>query len=162
VELELVRVGGTRGLYAIAGVGTLRVEGILGRSAVVEADGIVWRVARRGLFGSDAEATVAGGIVVGRFEANALRRGGVLRWDERELTLCPASSWRERYAVADGHQELAVLEGKGWGRRPVRILVEDKAAINAGLLLFAAFVVRGLAEDATSGSAVVSSTAAMG
>ena len=45
-------------------------------------------------------------------------------------------------------QELAVFDGKGWGRRPVEVVVEDSAAVEPGLLLFAAFVVRGLAEDA--------------
>jgi hypothetical protein len=41
----------------------------------------------------------------------------------RELMLRPASRWRERYALAEGDHELAVFEGKGWGRRPVKITV---------------------------------------
>ena len=74
-----------------------------------------------------------------------------MRWIDREFVLRPASRWRERYALADGDHELAVLEGKGWGRRPVRMRVEAPAALDPGLLLFTAFVVRGLAEDASSG-----------
>jgi len=46
-----------------------------------------------------------------------------------------------------------VIEGKTWGKRPVKISVENLAAVEPGLLLFAAFVVRGLAEDASSSAA---------
>jgi len=67
--------------------------------------------------------------------------------------LRPASRWRERYALADGDRELAVLDGKGWGKRPVKITTEDPAAVEPGLLLFAVFVVRGLAEDAGAAAA---------
>jgi hypothetical protein len=43
-----------------------------------------------------------------------------------------------------------VLDGKGWGKRPVAVTVDDRSPIDPGLLLFATFVVRGLAEDASS------------
>ena len=69
---------------------------------------------------------------------------GPVRW----LSLRPASRWRERYALAEGDRELAVLDGKGWGRRPVMITLDDIGAVEPGRLLFAAFIVRGLAEDA--------------
>jgi hypothetical protein len=43
-----------------------------------------------------------------------------LRWIDRELTLRPASRWRERHAIADGDREPAVLQRKagagGWSR----------------------------------------------
>jgi hypothetical protein len=54
---------------------------------------------------------------------------------------------------------LAVLDAKSWGRTPVKVTVDDPGAVDPGLLLFAAFVVRGLAEDASS-AAVGASTAA--
>ena len=80
---------------------------------------------------------------------------------ERDLVLRPASAWRERYALAEGDNELALFDGAGWGRRPVKVTVDDPAALDAGLLLFAAFVVRRLAEDAgSSAAATTSSTAA--
>jgi hypothetical protein len=66
------------------------------------------------------------------------------------LELRLASRWRERYALAEGDRALAVFDGKGWGRRPVEVVVDDSATVESGLLLFAAFVVRGLAEDASS------------
>jgi hypothetical protein len=88
------------------------------------------------------------GAVVGEFEPRTVRRGGVLRWAGRELALRPASAWRERYALADGDRELAILAGKGWGRRPVKVSVDDLDILEPGVLPFATFVVRGLAEDA--------------
>jgi hypothetical protein len=85
-----------------------------------------------------------------------------LRWAGRELELRAASTWRARYALADRDRELAVLDGKSWGRRPVKITVDDLGALDPGLLLFAAFVVRGLAEDAGGDAAAGASTAATG
>ena len=68
-------------------------------------------------------------------------------------TLRPDRIWRERYALVDGERSLATIEGKGWGKRPVSITTEDPAAVDAGLLLFAAFVVRTLSADAQSSAA---------
>jgi len=113
-DLELMRTPGDRRLYALEGVGTLRLKGLASRTAVAEASG-------------------------GR----------------------PASRWRERYALADGDLELAVFDGRGWARRPLKATLEDQAAVDPGLLLFAAFIVRGLAEDAAAG-ATASTTATSG
>jgi len=149
-ELELTRAPGDRRLYVLDGVGTLRLEGFLSRRATTEAGGSVWHVSRRGLWQRATQATDASGAVVAEYQPRGLRRGGDLRWAGRELTLRPASSWRERYALADGDRELAILDGKGLGKRPVRVTVTDRRAVAPGLLLFAAFVVRGLAADAAS------------
>ena len=151
-DLELTRTPGDRRLYALEGVGTLRLQGVASRTATAEAGGTTWRIARRGFWQRLVEATDAAGTAVGEFEPRSLRRGGTVRWAGRELALRPASSWRERYALVDGDLEIALLDGKGWGRRPVMVTVDDSGAVEPGLLLFAAFVVRGLAEDA--GSAV--------
>jgi hypothetical protein len=159
VDLELTRVPGDRRSYALAGIGTLRLTGLLGRSATAEAGGSRWRLARRGFWRREIEAVRDTGEVDGEFVPRAIRRGGSLRWGDRELTLTPASSWRERYALVDAERELVLLDGKGWGRRPVRITMQEPGAVEAGLLLFAAFVVRGLAEDAGSGAAAGSSAA---
>jgi hypothetical protein len=149
---------GDRRLYALADIGTLRLEGLFARSATADAGGRTWRFARRGFWQRDVVASDAAGTAVGAFAPNALRRGGTLRWDRRELTLRPDSAWRERYALADGERELAVLDGRSWGRRPVRVGIDDPGALEPGLLLFAVFVVRGLAEDA--GSAVAAGATA--
>ena len=79
-------------------------------------------------------------------------------WEGREHTLRPTSRWRERYALAAGGREVARLDGKGWGKRPVRITVADAEPVEHGLLLLAAYVVRGLAGDAAGVGASAAST----
>src|SRR5262249_1613073 len=108
------------------------------------------------------EATDSEGTVVGAFEPNGLRRGGRITWGGRELVLRAASAWRERYALADGDRELAVFDGKGWGSRPVALSAAGVATLDPGLLLFAALVVRGLAEDATAAAGASASVAVSG
>jgi hypothetical protein len=156
-DLELTRVPGDRRLYSLEGVGTLRLQGFTSRAAIADAGGKKWRIARRGFWQRVIQATHEASALVGEFEPRSLRRGGALRWESGELTLRPASHWRERYALADGSRELAVLDGKSWGRRPVMVTLDDAETIDPGLLLFAVFVVRGLAEDA---GAVAATTAA--
>jgi hypothetical protein len=158
-ELELTRVPGDRSQYDLAGVGTLRLVGLAKRSALAEAAGASWRIGRPALFGRQIVATDVTGTVIGEFEPKALRRGGTVRWAGRELTLRPASSWRERYALADGERELAVLDGKGWGKRPVKVIVDGAETVEPGLLLFASFVVRGLAESANAAAGAGASAA---
>jgi hypothetical protein len=163
-ELELTRTRDDRKVYALEGVGTLRLSGWLRRSATAQAGDRSWEIARRGVLRPATEATDEAGAVAGTFRGRGVRRGGTLAWEGRELTLRPASAWRERYALAEGERELAVFDGKGWGKRPVAVRVDDPAAIDAGLLLFTAFVVRGLAEDAgaTGAGAATTSAAATG
>jgi hypothetical protein len=160
VDVELTRASGDRRVYALAGVGTLRLEGLLSRTAIAEAGNRSWRLARRGLWQRAMEATDETGVAVGAFEPRSIRRGGALRWAGHEYALRPASGWRERYALADGARELAIVEGKGWGRRPVRVTLDADSAIDPGLLLFAVFVVRGLAEDASGAAGAGAATAA--
>jgi len=159
-ELELTRSRGDRRLYEIEGVGALRLRGLLSRGATAEAAGGAWSFDRRGFWQRAVDASDATGAVVGSFDPRTWRRGGSLRWGARELEGRPASAWRERYALLDGDRELAVLDGKGWGKRPVRIAIGDSSAVEAGLLLFAPFVVRGLAEDAGAAAGASSGAAA--
>jgi hypothetical protein len=161
-DLELKRTPGERRLYALEGVGTLRVERFGSRAATAETGDESWRIARRRFWQRAIEATDAAGTAVGKFEPRSLRRGGTIRWAGRELMLRPASHWRERYVLADGELELAVFDGKGWGRRPVKVTVDEPGAVEPGLLLFAAFVVRGLAEDAGAAAGAGAGTATSG
>jgi hypothetical protein len=149
-ELALTRTPGDRRLYALEGIGTLRLEGLGGRRATIEAGTRAWSVGRRGFWRRAMQATDAAGTVIGEFEPRSLRRGGTVRWNGRELAVRPSSAWRQRYALLDGERELALLDAKGWGKRPVRLTVSDAAGVEPGLLLFAAFVARGLAEDAAA------------
>jgi hypothetical protein len=160
IDLELTRSSEDRRLYVLQGIGTLRLEGWASRRATAQTGSDSWRIARRGFWQRVIEAADAAGTAVGAFEPRTLHRGGTVRWDDRELALRPASMWRERYALASGDRELAILDGKGWGKRPVRVTVEDPAELEPGLLLFAAFVVRSLAEDAGTAAAGASAAAA--
>jgi hypothetical protein len=150
-EIELTRIAGDRRLFALGDLGTVRFTGWLARSARAEASGRRWEMVRSGLFRRAMEARDATGQTAGRFVPHGVRRGGTVRWLDRELELRPASRWRERYVLADGVRELVVIAGQGWGRRPVTITLDDPSALDPGLLLFAAFVVRGVAQDASGG-----------
>ncbi|MDX6376480.1 MAG: hypothetical protein QOE98_783, partial [Gaiellaceae bacterium] len=137
-DLELTRTREDRRLYALGDVGTLRLTGFWSRSATAQAGDRTWELTRSGLWRPIIRATDEAGTVVGEFEPRGgLRRGGTLRWGDRSYTLRPASSWRERYAIVDDDRELAVLDGKGWGKRPVAVTVDDRSPIDPGLLLFA-------------------------
>ena len=131
-DLELTRTSGDRRSYALDGVGTLRLHGFPSRGATAEAGGASWRFARRGLWQRRIEAIDAAGTAVGEFEPRGLRRGGMVRWGGRQFTLRPASNWRERYALADGERKLVVLDGKGWGRRPVKVTIDDSETVEPG------------------------------
>jgi hypothetical protein len=152
VELELERVPGDRRTYELDGIGRLRLEGWASRRATLEAHGRTLSARRRGVLRATVEATDPAGTVVGTFApaGHGLRRGGTLAWATTELALRPASAWRERYALADGDRELALFEAKGWGKRPVRVSLEDAGGVDALLVLFCAFVAHALAEDASA------------
>ena len=161
-ELELTRSRDDRRLFELGALGQLRLEGFMSRRATATAAGMTWQIGRLGLFGRRIVALGSGGAVVGEFDRRAIRRGGELRWNGRVFELRPASAWRERYALAVGEDEFALFEGKSWGRLPVKVEILRPEAIEPGLMLFAAFVVRGLAEDASATAAAASSTAATG
>jgi hypothetical protein len=158
-ELALARVPGDRRAYELEGVGRLRLEGWSARRATLEAGGRTLTARRRGFLTSQAEAVDAGGAAVGTFAPprRSLRRGGTVTWEGVERALRPASSWRERYALAEDDRELALFEGKGWGKRPVCVLLADSGAVDPLLLLFCAFVVRALAEDASAAASTAAS-----
>ena len=136
--------------------------GLAVATATAEAGGERWRFGRRRFWQRAIQATDETGTAVGDFKPRGLRRGGEVRWAGRELTLRAASSWRERYALATGDRGAAILDGKGWGRRPVKVIVDDREPLEPGLLLFATFVVRGLAEDASGAAGAGAGAAASG
>src|SRR5262249_47327981 len=122
VQLELTRSPDDRRRYEIDGVGALRLAGAFSRRATAEAGGASWSFDPRGLWQRTIEASDAAGTVVGSFEGRSWgRRGGRLSWRDRELELRRASYWKDRYALVEGERELAVLEGKDWGKRPVKL-----------------------------------------
>lgn len=152
-KIALTRTPGDRRHYTLEGVGTLRLGGVLSRSASAQADGRRWDIVASGVLRRVVRATdVATDAEVGVFRAWTLRRGGDLRWDGHELTLAAASVWRSRYALRDRGIDLVAVEGKGWGRRPVRVEVTDPSSVDPGLLLFTCFVVRALTGDDSGGA----------
>src|SRR4051794_5539125 len=152
-DLELKRAPDDRRLYDLEGVGTLRLEGWKGPRATADTGVRSWQFARRGLWRRGIDATDSFGGMAGSFEHHRRRRGGALRGGDEEFVLRQASLWHDRYALVDGDRELVVLDGKDWGKRPVRVTVEDPEEIDPGLLLFAAFVVRGLVRDVGAAAA---------
>jgi hypothetical protein len=162
IELELTRSPDDRRLYVLGPAGTLRLEGLFSRSATAEGGGKSWHFARPGFWQRVIQATDTFGSVVGEFSPRDLRRGGRLHWAGRELTLRPASSWHERYVLTEGERELVLIDGKSWGRRPVKVTLADPGAIEPGLLLFAAFIVRQLAVNADSTSSAATTAAMSG
>jgi hypothetical protein len=160
-ELELTRSPADRRLYELAGIGTIRLPSIFARGpAIAAAGGERWRLERR-LLSRAAFATDEAGSVCGDFHARSFRRGGTVRWNRHDFALRPASGFRERYALADGDRELALFDGKSWGKRPVKVKLEDES-LEPGLVLFTAWIVRGLAEDAGAAAAAASTSAASG
>ncbi|HEX5898838.1 MAG TPA: hypothetical protein VFY32_05520 [Solirubrobacteraceae bacterium] len=155
-DLELTRDPADRRLYVLDGVGSLRLEGWGKRRATLDAKGRSWHAVPAGFWKLRVEVTDAAGSPVAQFEPRSMRRGGVLRVGGRELTIEPASKWKERYALKDGERELAQLESKSWGKQPVRVTVEDPSAVEPLLLLFTAFIVRRLAEDSAAAATAVS------
>ncbi len=158
-ELVLTRSRDDRKRFDLEGAGSVRLGPWYRGGATILAGDELLEVERRGILRRTIEARDAAGGVVGRFGPQGWRRGGPLWWDGRELALAPSSFWRERYALVDGDRELALLDGKGWGSRPVRIRLDDPATEPA-LLLFAAYVVDHLAAD--SGSSAGATAAATG
>lgn len=161
-ELELIRSRHDRRVFEVDGVGALRLGGFFSRAATARAGGASWSFERRGLWDNTIEARDATGAEVGSFGPRAIRRGGTLRWGGREFELRPVSSWRERYALLDGERELARLDGKGWGKRPVAVSIDEASAVEPGLLLFAVYLVRRLADDANTAAGAGSTAAATG
>lgn len=152
-ELALTRVFGDRHLYAFDGVGSLRLTGVRKRGGVAEAAGHRWEISHLGLWKRDIQATEVGGSVVGEFAGRALTGGGEVRWYGEEFALRRGGLWRERYALTHAGGALATIDGRSWGSRPVTVTGEDLAAIDPGLLLFTAFVVRSLAVAAAAAAA---------
>ena len=149
-ELELSRDPDDRHRYVLDGVGALRLEGFGRRRATIEAQGRTWQAAPTGFWKRNVIATDAAGGTVAEFEPRRVKSGGALRVGARELRIEPASRWKQRYALKDGDRELALLEAKGWGKRPVRVTVDDTSAVEPMVLLLAAFLTRRMAEDAST------------
>jgi len=156
IDLVLTRDRDDRRRYVLDGFGSLRLEGLSRRRAGVETPVGRFAFRRPSVWGRRIEASDEAGVVVGEYAPRTMRRGGMVRWGERRFELRASSFWRTQYTLADGDRELLVVEGRGWGRRPVRMRLDPDAGLDATLVLFAAFVVHGIAQD--DGAAVAAVT----
>jgi hypothetical protein len=159
IELDLTRADGDRRLYLLEGIGTIRLQGLLMRAATAKSADAAWHFARHGFWQRTIQATESDGHVAGTFQPRDIRRGGILHWQAHHYTLRPDSTVRERYSLSSDRRELALLEAKGWWgwgtRRPLRLqLLDGTGAFDPGLLLFASFIVRTVADDASTTAGV--------
>ncbi|MBB6628299.1 hypothetical protein H5V45_13315 [Nocardioides sp. KIGAM211] len=142
-ELVLTRSTDDRRRYDLAGVGSVRREGLLGRSH--ELRPVVGRplVARqRGFLGRSTEAVDEAGVVVGTFtQRGLLRHGGPVVWNGLPHDLTSRSSWKNGYELARDGTPLLTVEARGWGRTPARIRVHDDR-VDPGLVLFTVWLVQ--------------------
>jgi hypothetical protein len=143
--VQLTRGRGNGRLYAIEGVGRLRLTGWTSRAGTAEAGGRSWQIVCHGIWQPVVQASDATGDIVGEGIARTPHDGATLRWSDRELALRADGLWRDRYILVDGDRRLATIDGRGSGRRPLGITADAAAEIEPGLLLFAIFVARALA-----------------
>ena len=147
---DLVLTRTDKRLYGLDGVGVLRREKAFWNAATAEAGGRSWHFVCRGWFRRRIEVTDETGRSAGTFEGNrGFRRGGTVRWEGRDFALRSRSTWKaQRFVLLDGDRDIAVFAGRASDRRPVTVSIDEPGALDAGLLLFVAFVVRGLVLDA--------------
>jgi hypothetical protein len=150
-RLELTRSRHDRFHYDLESVGSIRREGgAFSTTMVAESTGHQWRFEAHGVLRRTFTATNTTGTVIGRFVPRSVRRGGQMDWRAGHYMLQPVSPLRERYVLNDGYVDVMVIEGRSWGRRPVAVEVQQVGGIDAGLILFTAFVVHRLAMAASS------------
>jgi len=147
-ETALTCDPGDGALWVLPGVGTLRRTGRISRAATAEADGRRWKIVRYGLVRTGFTASDETGAVVGELRNPFQRRGEMLRWAGRDLTLRADKARAGGYLLFDGERLLAGMAPKRNGRRPLHIAIEDPA-VDPGLLLLMAFVVQAYADDAS-------------
>jgi hypothetical protein len=165
VEIQLIRAAGDRRVYELGTIGSLRLRGWLLRWATAIAGDRSYRFSRATWRSAAVDATDSQGNVIATFRPNQFRRGGELRWSGTAYALRPAALLRERYELFSVDREVASIEARGWWgwgtRRPLTMRVMDHA-LDPGLLLFAAFVVRTLADKASSDTTAATSAANTG
>jgi hypothetical protein len=147
--VRLTRSANDRRLYAVKGVGTLRLTGLTGRAATVEAGGRNWQITHRGIWRPVVQAADAAGAVVGEFRGGSLERDRTLQWANRALALRRDRARSDRYILREDDHKLVIFDGKGLSKRRVDIIVNEAIDIDPGLLLFSIFVIQTLAPKLT-------------
>jgi hypothetical protein len=152
-QLTLSRDPDDGRLYRLSGgTGSLRLRGHNSRfGATARAGGDDWQLVHRGVLTHVIQAKDSAGATPGHFEPWQLRSAGYLDWCERVLELRRQGVFGRTYALTDHGRRLAVIDGRGWRKRPLDVTVVDLATMDLGLLLFAIFVAQSLTENAGAG-----------
>jgi hypothetical protein len=143
-KLELTRSPDDRRLYVLPGVGELRTGGLLSGGRVeATAGGRTYTFALRGRVRRVAIATDAFGEEVGRQDGSLsiVWRGD--RWDLKAYD----AGFYYTLTRSGEDREVANLAPALWSRRPVPIVLDETARVDPGLVLFAMFLMRRIAEE---------------
>jgi hypothetical protein len=153
-EIDLVRSPSDRRRYTLGDLGSLRLNGLLMRSATAETAAGSFTVVKTRWTTASVVARGPRGEM-GAFHARTLRGGGRLTWLEEEYALRHEQPLGETYALLHGDRRLALATARGWWgwgvKRPLTMQVGNTS--DAPLLLFVAFVVRTLANQRSSDAA---------
>ncbi len=149
---ELTRDPADGALWVLEGVGVLRRTGRISRAATAEAGGLRWDIVRHGWVRTGFRAADPAGAVVGELKGTFMDRGETLRWFDHQLTLRRDRLQRGGYVLLEGERRLATMTPKREGKRPLDVIADDEA-LDAGLLLFMAFIVQAYTDDASFSSA---------
>ena len=163
-ELRLRRDPDDRNRYVLDGVGDMRVGKWYERGATLSAvSGESWEM-KPATWTSSVTATDSSGAEVASYEPRGtFKRGGEIELADsgERYDLKPSSSWRNRYALWAGGEELAAVETTGWSGQEVAVGVSEGTPVDPLLLRMACFLVRRFGEDeATAGAAGVAGGAA--
>ena len=147
-QVELLQAPDNQDRWVLPGVGSFLRTGRVSRAATAEADGRRWFIKRFGLVRTGFTASDEAGTVVGEVRNPISGRSNCLRWAGRDLRLVRDGPRLRGYALCDGDRRLAVMTPKRSGRRQLDIVLEDPS-VDAGLLLFQAFIAQAYEDDAS-------------
>lgn len=158
MEIKLTRSREDKKRYDLEGVGSLRFGGMLSRDTEARTvDGRTWTFHEGGVFGGRKEALGSGDTPIGTFDnTKIMRHGGVLTWEGVEYQVRSSSTWKSRFAMAQGELELVTVEDKGWGKSPVTVRLEDQD-IDRGVLLYFIWLVHKWTEDDSAAAGAAAS-----
>jgi hypothetical protein len=157
-EVQLTRAHDDRRRFDLDGFGSVRRTRWLTQEAELRTrEGAVLTARQKGFLQRAAQAVDRAGGVVGEFRQRKLvNYGGDLTWAGVAHEISSESAWRTRYLVSrDGAPLLSVLV-KGWGGRTPAVVTVSDPRVDAGLALFAVWLVRVFAASDSSSAGAAS------
>ncbi len=154
-EVQLRRSATDRHRYEIDGVGWLRGLGLTRTKAEAGAtSGHGWVFEPRGWTGRRAEALDGiSHLPLAEYRSTRkLSHGGSIVWRSRTYELASTSTWKSRFALSLGEEQLLELRVKSFGKQPVALRVAPALEAEPGLVLFACWLCQGfVSHDAAAG-----------